>query len=84
MASGAAIGLAIYSLIILPGVAELSLGDIIPFIIGSDAIGLHKRILILNILTVIIGVIMLIALFLSLLLKWKHNKILAVIVGALL
>ena len=81
MASGAAIALAAYTMIILPGTAELSFTDVLSFIKHSDTVDLSKRILILNIVTVVIGVIMWIVILLSLILKWKHSKILAVIVS---
>ena len=81
MASGAAIAMAVYTLIILPGTAEVSFADILSVIKHSDTVNPGKRILVLNIITVVIGFIMWIIIFLSLILKWKHSMFFAIIVS---
>ena len=73
--------MALYTLIILPGGADVTLEDILSVVQNSDAVDSRVRMLVLNIVIVVIGSIMWIIIILSLILKWKHNKALESIVS---
>ena len=81
--SGAAISVAIYSLTVINSsdITDVSIRDIVSVIQQSDTADPRKRILILNIVTVVIGIIMWILIALSLILKWKHSMFFAVMVS---
>ena len=84
LASGAAIATAVHTLSIsIPGTAAVSFADVLSIIKHSDASAVNprKRILVLNIITVVIGIVMWIIIILSLILKWKHSKVFAIIVS---
>ena len=73
--------MALYTLIILPGAANVTLEDVLSVVQNSDAVDSRVRMLVLNIVIVVIGSIMWIVIILSLILKWKHNKVLESIVS---
>ena len=73
--------MALYTLIILPGAADVTLEDVLSVVQNSDAVDSRVRMLVLNIVIVVIGSIMWIVIILSLILKWKHNKVLESIVS---
>lgn len=81
MASGAAIGVAVKILMILPGTADVSFADILSVIKHSDAADSGKKIIVLNIITIVIGSIMIIVILLSLILKLKQSMFFAVFVS---
>ena len=73
----------IYSLIVinLPDITDVTLMSVISVLQQSDAVDPHAKILVLNIITIVFGSIMWILIALSLILKWKHSKLLAVMVS---
>ena len=72
----------IYSLIVinLPDITDVTLMSVISVLQQSDAVDPRAKTLVLNIITVF-GSIMWILIALSLILKWKHSKLLAVMVS---